>query len=278
MLGSAAQGQYGLVALGGLATLLAGIGLVLRWRRANLVPLLPPTFALAILWLTPLAAVNVLYPRYLLNGLGAFYALVGAGLVMLWRSGARSARGFAFAVVLLMFAGYARFMAENLAQAETTNANSFFVGVGENRDVYDIRSTRTQIEARAVEAWLAGGYGRTILIDQLGYFDLRMLRLAGLEPVYVNFYNDEKVVRDLDRSVDHLLLLAPGSYAIDPSWWDPWMTQWTPETGQLYDAYRARLGTFPVRDEIAGPPQHLLWPGPVASDDHVLLAIIPHRP
>jgi hypothetical protein len=55
------------------------------------------------------------------------------------------------------------------------------------------------------------------------------------------------------------------------------MTRWTPETALRYDTYRARLDAFPVREEIAGPPQRLLWPGPVAPDDHMVLAVIPHH-
>lgn len=279
LLGSAPQdSRRGLMALGGVAALLAGTGLILSRRRANLLPLLPPTLAVLALWVTPLVAAHALYPRYLLNGLGALYALIGAGLVMLWRSGGRSTRAVAFAAALLLLTGYGRLMAGDLAHAEAINADSFVIGAGENRDIYDGGSTRNRIEARAIEAWAAGGYDRTILVDQHGYFDLRMLRLAGMRPVYINLYNDEKVLRELDRSVDHLLLLSPGSYATDPSWWEPWMTPWTPETEQLYDAYRARLGAFPVRDEIPGPPQRLLWVGPVARDDHVVLAVIPHRP
>jgi hypothetical protein len=36
--------------------------------------------------------------------------------------------------------------------------------------------------------WQSGNYDRTILVDQHGYFDLRMLRLAGMRPVYVNLF------------------------------------------------------------------------------------------
>jgi len=79
----------------------------------------------------------------------------------------------------------------------------------------------------------------------------------------------------LDQSVDHLLLFSPGSYATDSSWWRPWMTRWAPETARRYDTYRARLDAFPVCEEIAGPPQRLLWPGPVAPNDHMVLAVIP---
>jgi hypothetical protein len=44
-----------------------------------------------------------------------------------------------------------------------------------------------------------------------------MLRSASMRPVYVNMFNYDEVLRGLDRSVDHLLLLSPGSYATDPS-------------------------------------------------------------
>jgi hypothetical protein len=79
-----------------------------------------------------------------------------------------------------------------------------------------------------------------------------MLRLAGMRPVYINLFNDEEVLRELDRSVDHLLLLSPGSYATDPSWWRPWETSWTPKTARRYDAYRARSTPFPCATRSRG--------------------------
>jgi hypothetical protein len=163
------------------------------------------------------------------------------------------------------------------AAALQTEAKAFYVGVGARRDGFARGFTRTEIERRAIEAWQSGNYDRTILVDQHGYFDLRMLRLAGMRPVYVNLFKDEEVLRGLDQSVDHLLLFSPGSYGTDPSWWRPWMTQWTPETARRYDAYRARLDAFPVCEEIVGPPQRLLWTGPVAPDDHMVLAVIPRN-
>jgi hypothetical protein len=168
-------------------------------------------------------------------------------------------------------------MSAHCAAAVQVEAETFYVGVGDRRDGFARGFTRNQIERRAIEAWRSDGYDRTILVDQHGYFDLRMLRLAGMRPVYVNMFNDEEMLRGLDRSVDHLLLLSPGSYATDPSWWRPWMTSWTPELERRYDAYRAALAAFPVREEIAGPSQRLLWAGPVAADDHVALAVIPHH-
>jgi hypothetical protein len=156
-------------------------------------------------------------------------------------------------------------------------AGTFYVGVGDRRDGFASGFTRNEIERRAIEEWRSGAYDRTILVDQHGYFDLRMLRLAGMRPVYVNLFNDEEVLRGLARSVDHLLLLSPGSYATDPSWWSPWETSWTPEAVRRYDTYRAQLDAFPVSDEIVGPPQRLLSAAPVASDDHVVLAVIPHH-
>jgi hypothetical protein len=172
---------------------------------------------------------------------------------------------------------YVVLMSAHRAAAAQVEAQRLYVGVGDRRDGFARSFTRNQIERRAIEAWPSGGYDRTILVDQHGYFDLRMLRLAGMQPVYVNMFNDEEVLRGLDRSVDHLLLLSPGSYATDPSWWRPWLTRWTPETARRYDGYRARLDAFPVREEIEGPPQRLLWAGPVAPDDHMVLAVIPHN-
>jgi hypothetical protein len=163
------------------------------------------------------------------------------------------------------------------AAAARVEAETIYIGSGDRRDGFARGFTRNEIERRAIEAWHNGGYDRTIVVDQHGYFDLRMLRLAGLQPVYINLFNYEEVLGRLDRSVDHLLLLSPGSDATDPNWWSLWQSLWTPETTRRYNAYRARLDAFPMREEIAGPPQRLLWAGPVQPDDHMLLAVIPHQ-
>jgi hypothetical protein len=50
-----------------------------------------------------------------------------------------------------------------------------------------------------------------------------------------------------------------------------------PETARRCETYRARLDSFPVHEEIAGPPQRLLSAGPVAPDDRMVLAVLPHH-
>jgi hypothetical protein len=261
-----------------LMTLALAASAIVHWRRrAGLPALAIPGAALLLLWLYPMLTITMFYPRYYLNGLGAFYALIGAALVMTWRLREPPARWCVLAMLTLLLAQYGALMSAHRAAAAQVGAETFDVGIGTRRDGFARGFTRNQIERRAIEAWRSGGYDRAILVDQHGYFDLRMLRLAGMRPVYVNLFNVEEVLRGLDRSFDHLLLLSPGSYGTDPSWWRPWLTSWTPETERRYDAYRTALAAFPVRDEIAGPPQRLLSAAPVASDDHVVLAVIPHH-
>jgi hypothetical protein len=267
----------GMIPIGLMALALAASAIV-HWRcRTGLPALAIPGAALLLLWLYPMLTITIFYPRYYLNGLGALYALIGAALVMAWRLRKPPARCCVLAVLALLLVQYGALMSAHRAAAAQVEAETFDVGIGNRRDVFAGGFTRNQIERRAIEAWRRGGYDRTILVDQHGYFDLRMLRLAGMRPVYVNLFNDEEVLRGLNRASDHLLLLSPGSYATDPSWWRPWETSWTPELAQRYDAYRARLDAFPVRDEIAGPPQRLFSAAPVAPDDHVVLAVIPHH-
>jgi hypothetical protein len=267
----------GMIPIGLTALALAALAIVL-WRRcAGLAALAVPAAALLLLWLYPMLTITTVYSRYYLNGLGALYALTGAALVMAWRLRTPLGHGCVMAILALLLVQYGVLLSAHRAAAAQVEAKTFYIGVGDRRNCFAGGFTRNQIERRAIEAWRSGGYDRTILVDQHGYFDLRMLRLAGMRPVYVNLFNDEEVLRGLDRSVDHLLLLSPGSYATDPSWWRPWMTRWTPETARRYDSYRARLDALPVREEIAGPPQRLLWAGPVAPDDHMVLAVIPHQ-
>jgi hypothetical protein len=202
---------------------------------------------------------------------------------MVWRLRTPAARASVVTMLALLLVQYVALMSAHRAAAAQVETERFYVGVGDRRDGFAPGFTRNQIERRAIETWRTGGYDRTILVDQHGYFDLRMLRLAGMRPVYVNMFNDEEVLRGLDRASDHLLLLSPGSYAADPNWWRPWMSPrthgppWTPEAALRYNTYRARLDASPVREEIAGPPQRLLWAGPVAPDDHMVLAVIPHQ-
>jgi hypothetical protein len=265
----------GVMSIGLIALALAALAIVLWRRRADLAALAIPAAALLLLWLYPMLTISIFYPRYYLNGLGALYALIGAALVMVWRLRIPAGRGCVLTILVLLLVQYGALVSAYRAAALQTEAKAFYVGVGDRRDGFARGFTRTEIERRAIEAWQSGNYDRTILVDQHGYFDLRMLRLAGMRPVYVNLFNDEEVLRGLDQSVDHLLLFSPGSYATDSSWWRPWMTRWTPETARRYDTYRARLDAFPVCEEIAGPPQRLLWTGPVAPDDHMVLAVIP---
>ena len=267
----------GVMSISLMALALAVSAIVLWRRRADLAALAIPAAALLLLWLYPMLTITIFYPRYYLNGLGALYALIGAALLMVWRLRTPAARGCVVAMLALLLVQYVALMSANRAAGAQVEAERFYVGVGDRRDGFARGFTRNEIERRAIEAWRSGGYDRTILVDQHAYLDLRMLRLAGMRSVYINMFNDEEVLRGLDRSVDHLLLLSPGTYATDSSWWRPWLTRWTRETERRYDSYRARLDAFPVREEIAGPPQRLLWAGPVAPDDHMVLAIIPHH-
>ncbi len=267
----------GMMSIGLVVLALAASAIALWRRRADLAALAIPAAALLLLWLYPMLTITTFYPRYYLNGLGALYALIGAALVMVSRLRTLAGRACVVTILALLLVQYVTLMSAHRAAAAQVEAKAFYVGVGDRRDSFARGFTRTEIERRAIEAWQSGGYDRTILVDQHGYFDLRMLRLSGMRPVYVNLFNDEEVLRGLDRSVDHLLLLSPGSYTTDPSWWRPWMTRWTPETERRYETYRARLDAFPVREEIAGPPQRLLWAGPVTPDDRMVLAVIPHH-
>jgi hypothetical protein len=163
---------------------------------------------------------------------------------MVWRLRTPAARASVVTMLALLLVQYVALMSAHRAAAAQVETERFYVGVGDRRDGFAPGFTRNQIERRAIETWRTGGYDRTILVDQHGYFDLRMVRLAGMRPVYVNMFNDEEVLRGLDRASDHLLLLSPGSYAADPNWWRPWMSPrthgppWTPEAALRYNTYR----------------------------------------
>jgi hypothetical protein len=267
----------GMILIGLVVLVLGTLAIMHRRRGADLPALAIPATALLVFWLYPMLTITIFYGRYYLNGLGALYALIGTGLVTAWRLRTLPGRACVLAILALMLVQYGALMSAHRASAAQVQAETFYVGLGDRRDGFSRTYSRNEVERRAIEAWRSGAYDRTILVDQHGYFDLRMLRLAGMQPIYINLFNNDEVLRRLDRSVDHLLLLSPGSYATDPSWWKPWMSSWMPEMARRYDAYRARLDAFPVREEIVGPSQRLLSAGPVAPNDHVVLVVVPHE-
>src|SRR5262249_14794789 len=194
----------GMMSIGIVALVLAASAIVLWRRRAGLLALATPAAALLLLWLYPMLTITMLYPRYYLNGLSALYALIGAASVMVWRLRTPLGRGYALTILSLLLVQYGALISAHRAAATQVEAEKFYVGVGDRRDGFARGFARNEIERRAIEAWHSGGYDRTIVVDQHGYFDLRMLRLAGMQPVYINLFNYEEVLGRLDRSVDHL--------------------------------------------------------------------------
>ncbi|MEI9987537.1 MAG: hypothetical protein WDN69_32980 [Aliidongia sp.] len=251
------------------------IGFVLRRRPAVLSRLVLPGLAVGLLLLIPVAMVRDYYARYEMNGLAAFYAMVGIGLLCFLRRGGPTGRRIAFALAAVLVVQYGLLARDGAAMAARAGASSSMVLWGEGNSGYSQLQSRNTIEWHAIETILAGGYDRTILVDQHAYLDLRPLRLAGLTPVYVNIDTLDAVLARLDPARPHLLLFSPGSYGTDPSWWQPWMTRWSPELDQRYDAYLAKLARFPVLADTGGPPQRLFWTGPVDRLDRMKLAAVP---
>ena len=251
----------------------------LRRQPTALGRLILPALAVLLLWFIPMALVSEFFGRYVLNGIGACYALIGIALLCLRRYGAAPGRLLAAVLTLLLIGQYGLMIRDGAAHAAyVVSRNSLLTWVDDSGG-YSVEQTRNIIEWRAVEAARTGGYDRTILVDQHAYLDLRMLRLAGLDPVYVNIDTIDAVIGGLDRSLPHLLILSPGSDETDPSWWQGfWMGQWPPALSQRYKAYLAELSGFPVLHDTGGPPQRLLWPGPVEHTDRMVLAAVPAQP
>jgi hypothetical protein len=247
---------------------------LLRRRPALLRPLLLPVLAALLLWLPPLLLTQDYYERYVLNGVAALYALAGVALLGFWRSGDPTARRLAAMLALLLLGQYGVLARDGISQAGTVTAESMVLW-GRGNSGWSQAQTRNIVEWRAVETFLAGGYDRTVLVDQHAYLDLRPLRLAGLAPVFVNLDTLDQVLATLDPAAPHLLLYSTGNYAPDPAWWRPWMSRWSPETQRRYDAYRAVIDGFPVLHDTGGPAQRLLWTGPVGPSDRMILAAVP---
>jgi len=179
-------------------------------------------------------------------------------------------------LALLLVGQYGLMIRDGAAHAAYVVSANSLVAWGDGNAGYSVEQTRNIVEWRAVEAARTGLYDRTILVDQHAYLDLRMLRLAGLDPVYVNIDTIDAVMGRLDRSLPHLLIFSPGSDDTDPSWWQAsWMGGWPPALGQRYQAYLSELSGFPVLHDTGGPPQRLLWPGPVEHTDRMVLAAVP---
>lgn len=260
-----------------LPPLLVGvaIAIVVLLRRRAIDRLIPPALAAASLWLAPVLLVAEFYPRYALSGLGAFYAFAGLALLGLWRDGGRRGRIAAAALAAVLAGQYGMLYADDAAQAAKIDAETRSLLRGDDNGGYDSRYSRTIIEWRVTEAAGAGGFDRTVLVDQHAYLDLEPLRRAGLNPVYVNIDTLDAVLAGLDRSVAHLVIYSPGSYATDPAWWRPWMTKWPPALERRYDDYLAKLAAFPVLSEEGTMPQRLLSAAPVEPSDRMVAAIVP---
>jgi hypothetical protein len=248
---------------------------VLRRQPAILGRLTPPTLATAILWLVPVAVLAKFYDRYELNGLAAFYALIGVLALSLFRHGAAPGRRLACAAIVLMAGQFGLMIRDGAAYSTYVATRTNVVMWGEGNNGYALDHSRNLIEARAINIVMGGGYATTILVDQHAYFDLRPLRLAGLTPVYVNVDNLGTVLASIDQSIPHLLLLSPGSYEVDPAWWVPQQGQWSADLKRRYDEYQARLGAFPMLADAGDLPQRLLWNGPVERRDRMVLAVVP---
>jgi hypothetical protein len=259
------------------AVLLAGAAAVaVLLRRESVLPrLIVPALAVILLWLVPVAVATQYFGRYELNGLGAFYALLGMALLGLRRHGGLAGRRLAVAAAVLLVGQYGLLASQGAASAAYLAAQNSLVVWGEGNSGYSVGHSRTMIEWRAVNTLLDGGYDRTILVDQHAYLDLRVLRLAGLVPVYVNMDTLDTVLARLDRSIPHLLLYSPASWDTDPAWWQPWMSVWPADLDRRYDAYLAELSAFPVLDQIGEKTQHLFWAGPVDFRDRMILAAVP---
>jgi len=237
-----------------LLAAVAAVVVILRRQPAVLGRLILPALAVLLLWFVPMVLVSEFYARY----------------------GAARGRMLASILALLLVGQYGLMIRDGAAHAAYVVSANSLVAWGDGNAGYSVEQTRNIVEWRAVEAARTGLYDRTILVDQHAYLDLRMLRLAGLDPVYVNIDTIDAVMGRLDRSLPHLLIFSPGSDDTDPSWWQAsWMGGWPPALGQRYQAYLSELSGFPVLHDTGGPPQRLLWPGPVEHTDRMVLAAVP---
>ena len=253
----------------------ASAAFVLRRQPIALFRLAIPAAAMPLLWLAPLALAGEFYGRYALNGIGVLYAVAGLTLLALFREGGRAGRRLGLALALLLVGQYGALALNGFWLASFTAKRNSVGMWGPGNAGYADTQSRNLIEAKAVAAYLAGGYDRTVLIDQHAYLDLRPLRLAGLAPVYINIETLDTVLAGLGATAPHLVIYSPGSYATSDAWWRHWMKTWPAELAQRYDAYRARLAEWPILADTGGPPQRLLWPGPVDGKDRMVLAAAP---
>lgn len=260
-----------LALLGGVAV----VTVALRREPSVLRRLIVPGLAVLVLWLAPITVVRQYYPRYDLNGLAALYALIALALLSLSRHGGRFGRGLAALILAVLVGQYCVMAGDGVALASRAAVGGLIVA-GDDHEVFAKGQSRNIIELQAVDKVLAGGFDRTVLVDQHAYLDLRLLRLSGLDTAYVNMDTLDDVLAHLEGTLPHLVIYSAGSYDVDPSW-KPWMTEWSPEVRQRYDFYRTKLSSYPVHADTGGPPQPLLWVGPVGASDRMMLAAVPAR-
>lgn len=259
-----------------VAALLLAVAVLGPWRRPprrwtlpaprTLIPLIGAAMALAA-WVAVVTKGAGIAERYLLNGMGAYLAAVGMGLLLTWRQPSRArflAPAF-LAAVVLSYGGNA--IARSIESARIQRANAALGG-------FDPAHNRNRAAAFAADLVRSGRYPRTVLVDQHSYADLRPLRLRGAEPRYVNMLNLDRELRGL-AARPYLVIFSTGTTDKTKGNHRPWMGEWSGAVERCYAAYRARLGQATTLRRFEGAPQLVTSTAPVNARDEIYVGLLP---
>lgn len=234
-------------------------------QPATVMALLSMLIGMAV-WAAVTLRAPVLAERYYLNGASLVFAGLGAFAMFAAR---RAAFGREFGAVILaaLAVQYATHAGAAVLQSYGTVKAALL------HDGFDPAHHRNLAELAAVDLIREERFRPVVLVDQHSYTDLRLLRMHGIEAIYVNAANLDRILAGLAHG-QYLVIFSRGDYAANRGIYAAWEGDWAPETRHLYDRYLGRLMSLPVVRHFSGPPQNLLSAAPVNPDDDIYLSIV----
>lgn len=217
-------------------------------------------------------AVFFIYPhgtdRYFLNGIAACYATIGIFLILNRDSDNRFCRYARPTIVcfLIFQFGYNGFIH---AREAIALYKSYAVSFG-----FDPVQNRTKATLVALEMREKVDGDVAFLVDQHGYFDIRLLRLRGGDLQYINMYNVDDVLRSLSPSKTYIVLFSKGTTDRKGIAHPTWAGDWNENQKTLYRTYLSKLLRLPVVRRFSGAAQVVLDPGPVRPNDDIYVSLL----
>ncbi len=209
----------------------------------------------------------LIWDRYFLSGLGACYAALGM-FALYYHADKRKALRY---IGLALLAGISLQYVVNALH----NAKTGLATVAEYRGSMglDPANTRNVASLAVLDLVKDYGPGTVVLVDQHGYFDLRLFWQHQIEPRYINMYNADAVLGAVDPSKTYVILFSRGTtnlHVAHPAY----VGTWAPEKIALYAKYQSLLTRLPIRMSFGDHSQEILDAAPLNPSDEISIAVL----